>query len=220
MYAVIKTGGKQYRVSPGEEVQVEKMPGEVGDPVTFDRVIMTSDGEQAQVGRPYLDKTEVVGRITRQGRHRKIMVFKFKRRKGYRKTRGHRQDFEYSPTYASVVKFKNGTIGRTGASLEVTCPYFFNIVIHGSKGSILNEKFFTKEFFAGQEGYQSFNCTLINSGEVTHHPFTATIKAFMDDIDHGHDSRIRLDFGIKVHEVAFALIKSAKTGQPVKLPLL
>jgi len=135
-------------------------------------------------------------------------------------TRGHRQDFEYSPTYASVVKFKNGTIGRTGASLEVTCPYFFNIVIHGSKGSILNEKFFTKEFFAGQEGYQSFNCTLINSGEVTHHPFTATIKAFVDDIDHGHDSRIRLDFGIKVHEVAFALIKSAKTGQPVKLPLL
>jgi predicted dehydrogenase len=135
-------------------------------------------------------------------------------------TRGHREDFEYAPTYASVVKFKNGAIGRTGASLEVTSPYFFNIVIHGTKGSILNEKFYTREFFAGQEGYQSFNCTLINSGEVTHHPFSATINAFIEDIDHDRDSRIRLDFGLKVHEVAFALIKSAEIGKPVRLPLL
>ena len=118
------------------------------------------------------------------------------------------------------MKFTNGTIGRTGANLEVTSTYFFNIVIHGTKGSILNEKFYTGEFFAGQEGYQSFNCTLINSGEVTHHPFSATINAFIEDIDRDIDSRIRLDFGLKVHEVAFALIKSAEIGKPVKLPLL
>jgi len=62
--------------------------------------------------------------------------------------------------------------------------------------------------------------TLINSGEVTHHPFSATINAFIEDIDHNRDSRIRLDFGLKVHEVAFALIKSAEIGKPVKLPLL
>jgi predicted dehydrogenase len=118
------------------------------------------------------------------------------------------------------VKFKNGTIGRTGASLEVKSPYFFNIIVHGSKGSVLNEKFFTNEFFAGQEGYQTFNCTLINSGEAEHHPFSTTIDAFINDIDNNIDSRIRLDFGIKVHEVAFAIIKSAATGKPVKLPLL
>lgn len=93
MYAVIKTGGKQYRVSPGEEVLVEKLAGQVGDPVTFEQVILTSDGENARVGKPYLDNTEVVGRITRQGRHRKIVVFTFKRRKGFRRKRGHRQDF-------------------------------------------------------------------------------------------------------------------------------
>lgn len=135
-------------------------------------------------------------------------------------TRGHREDFEYAPTYASVVKFKNGAIGRTGASLEVKSPYFFNIMIHGTKGSILNEKFYTRDFFAGQEGYQTFNCTLINSGEASHHPFSATIDAFIEDIDHDIDSRIRLDFGLKVHEVAFAFIKSAEIGKPVRLPLL
>ena len=93
-------------------------------------------------------------------------------------------------------------------------------MIHGTKGSILNEKFYTKDFFAGQEGYQTFNCTLINSGEASHHPFSATIDAFIEDIDHDIDSRIRLDFGLKVHEVAFALIKSAEIGKPVRLPLL
>jgi predicted dehydrogenase len=135
-------------------------------------------------------------------------------------TRGHRQDFEYAPTYASVVKFKNGAIGRTGASLEVTSPFFFNIVVHGTKGSILNDKFYTKDFFAGQEGYQAFNSSSINLGEAYPNAFLAAIDAFIIDIDQDIDSRIRLDFGIKVHEVALALIKSAETGKPVKLPLL
>ncbi|UCB45379.1 MAG: Gfo/Idh/MocA family oxidoreductase [Spirochaetota bacterium] len=135
-------------------------------------------------------------------------------------TRGHRQDFEYAPTYASVVKFRNGAIGRTGASLEVTSPFFFNIMIHGTKGSILNDKFYTKEFFTGQEGYQTFNCSSIDIGEAYQQAFSAAIDAFIKDIDQDIDSRIRLDFGLKVHEVAFALIKSAEIGRPVKLPLL
>jgi len=93
MYAVIKTGGKQYRVTQGDDVKIEKLEGEVGDSVTFDRVLLTSDGEQVQVGQPYLENSKVVGRIIRQGKNKKIVVFKYKRRKGYRRKQGHRQHF-------------------------------------------------------------------------------------------------------------------------------
>jgi large subunit ribosomal protein L21 len=93
MYAVIKTGGKQYRVASGDEVKFERLQGEVGDSVTFDQVLLTSDGENVRVGRPYLDNSKVIGRITRQGKNRKISVFKYKKRKGYRRKLGHRQYF-------------------------------------------------------------------------------------------------------------------------------
>lgn len=93
MYAVIRTGGKQYRVTPGDEIQFEKLTGAIGDNVTFDQVLLASDGENVRVGEPYLDSTKVTGRITRQDRYRKILVFKYKKRKGYRRTRGHRQAF-------------------------------------------------------------------------------------------------------------------------------
>lgn len=100
MYAVIQTGGKQYRVAPGDEVRVEKLSGNKGDAVAFDHVLLTSDGENVQVGRPFLESSRVMGRILHQGRDRKVLVFKFKRRKGYRKTRGHRQPF-------SLVRIEN-----------------------------------------------------------------------------------------------------------------
>ncbi len=93
MYAVIKAGGKQYRVNPGKEVKVEKLQGEVGDSITFDQVLLTSDGESVKVGKPFLEDTKVTGRITRQGKNRKIVVFKYKRRKGFRTKVGHRQQF-------------------------------------------------------------------------------------------------------------------------------
>ncbi len=93
MYAVIETGGKQYRVDPGKEVKVEKLQGEVGDSIIFDQVLMTSDGEDVKVGKPFLEDTKVSGRITIQGKNKKIVVFKYKRRKGYRKKQGHRQQF-------------------------------------------------------------------------------------------------------------------------------
>ena len=93
MYAVIKTGGKQYQVVPGEQVQFEKLPGEVGKTVTFDQVLLTSDGDNLKVGQPYVQNATVTGRITRQGKSRKVVVFKYKRRKGYRRKQGHRQSF-------------------------------------------------------------------------------------------------------------------------------
>ncbi len=135
-------------------------------------------------------------------------------------TWGHRKEYEYPPTFSASVKFKNGAIGKTGGSFEIECPYVFNIMIHGSKGSILNDKFFTKDIFAGQEGFQDFNCTLINSPEVTHHPFPQVINAFVDDIINDNDSKIRLDYGIKVHEVGLAIDRSIETGEIVKLPIL
>lgn len=93
MYAVIQTGGKQYRVAPGEEVKIEKLPGQIGDEVSFDKVLLTSDGEKVVLGKPYLENAKVVGHITNHRRDKKIVVFKFKRRKGFRKKQGHRQDF-------------------------------------------------------------------------------------------------------------------------------
>ncbi|MCF8084817.1 MAG: 50S ribosomal protein L21 [Deltaproteobacteria bacterium] len=93
MYAVIKTGGKQYRVAQGDEVKVERLAGEVGDAVTFDRVMLASNGETTQIGQPFVENAKVIGRITRQGREKKVLVLKYKRRKGYRKKNGHRQAF-------------------------------------------------------------------------------------------------------------------------------
>jgi large subunit ribosomal protein L21 len=93
MYAVIKTGGKQYRVNPGDEVKFEKLKGDVGDSVTFDQVLLTFDDENVKIGKPFLGNSKVIGRITRQGKDRKIVVFKYKRRKGYRRKLGHRQRF-------------------------------------------------------------------------------------------------------------------------------
>ncbi|MFO7984271.1 MAG: 50S ribosomal protein L21 [Desulfatiglandaceae bacterium] len=93
MYAVIKTGGKQYRVAQGDELKVERLTGEVGDVVTFNQVMLASNGEATQIGQPFVENAEVVGRITRQDREKKILVFKYKRRKGYRRKKGHRQAF-------------------------------------------------------------------------------------------------------------------------------
>lgn len=93
MYAVINTGGKQYRVTPGEQVKVEMLKGEAGDTITFEQVLFTSDGEKILLGQPYLENSKVVGQIVRQGKGKKVVVLKYKRRKTYRRKRGHRQPF-------------------------------------------------------------------------------------------------------------------------------
>jgi large subunit ribosomal protein L21 len=93
MFAIIQTGGKQYRVAPGDLVRVEKLSGNIGDPITFDKVLLTSDGDNVILGTPYLEDSSVTGYIARHGKDRKIIVFKYKRRKGYRRKQGHRQEF-------------------------------------------------------------------------------------------------------------------------------
>ena len=93
MYAIIETGGKQYRVEEGKAVRVEKLPGEKGEEIVFDRVLLYSDGTETKIGRPYLDGCLVKGKVTVQGRGRKIVVFKYKAKKNYRRKQGHRQPF-------------------------------------------------------------------------------------------------------------------------------
>jgi len=91
MYAVVATGGKQYRVEEGSVVRIEKIPGEVGDSVMFDDVLMLADGDEVTIGKPKLENAQVSAKILEQGKAKKIIVFKYKRRKRYRKKQGHRQ---------------------------------------------------------------------------------------------------------------------------------
>ena len=90
-YAVIKTGGKQYRVSPGDLVTIEKLDGEPGAELTFTEVLAATQGGALKVGTPTLAGARVVAKVVRQGRGKKILVFKKKRRKNYRRRQGHRQ---------------------------------------------------------------------------------------------------------------------------------
>ena len=93
MYAIVNTGGKQYKIQQGDILRVEKIPGEVGSSVSFDKVLMFSDGENVSIGRPVLDNVSVKGHIIEQGKAKKIIVFKYKRRKRYRRKQGHRQQY-------------------------------------------------------------------------------------------------------------------------------
>jgi large subunit ribosomal protein L21 len=93
MYAVIAAGGKQYRVETGEILRVEKLKGEISGEVAFDRVLLLGNGEDVRIGQPVVEGASVKGHIVEQGKNKKILVFKFKRRKRYRRKQGHRQLF-------------------------------------------------------------------------------------------------------------------------------
>ncbi len=92
MYAVIQTGGKQYKVAKGDKLRVEKLLGNIGDTVTFDTVLLLG-GEAIKLGQPTVAGAKVEAKITAQDRDKKIIVFKFRRRKNYRRKNGHRQPF-------------------------------------------------------------------------------------------------------------------------------
>lgn len=93
MYAVIETGGKQYRVSPGDIIRVEKLAAESGQNVEFDRVLMVGEGEQVKVGNPLLSGAKVTAVVKGHGRGEKIWIFKLRRRKNSRRNAGHRQHY-------------------------------------------------------------------------------------------------------------------------------
>jgi large subunit ribosomal protein L21 len=93
MYAVIKTGGKQYKVEQGQKLRVEKIDAESGASVELDKVLMIADGDNVTIGTPYVDGGKVTATITEHGRGKKIRIIKFRRRKHHKKTQGHRQAY-------------------------------------------------------------------------------------------------------------------------------
>lgn len=93
MYAVITSGGQQFRVAEGQTLKIEKLDAEVGATVDFDKVLMLVNGDDVKVGKPYLNGCKVAASVVSQGRHKKIYILKFKRRKHHQKQMGHRQYF-------------------------------------------------------------------------------------------------------------------------------
>ena len=93
MYAIVNTGGKQYKIKEGDVLRIEKIAGDIGNDVNFDQVLMVSDGENITVGTPTVENVGVKAHIVDQGKAKKIIVFKYKRRKRYRRKQGHRQQY-------------------------------------------------------------------------------------------------------------------------------
>ena len=93
MNAVIKTGGKQYRVAPGLKLKIEQIPAEIGQEIKLDQVLSVGEGEQLQIGAPLVDGAVVTATVLAQGRHDKVKIFKMRRRKHYQKRQGHRQNY-------------------------------------------------------------------------------------------------------------------------------
>ncbi len=93
MYAVIKTGGKQYRVAAGEKLKIEQIPAEVGAEITLNQVLMVGEGESVKIGAPLVPGATVQAKVIAQGRHDKVKIFKMRRRKHYQKHQGHRQNY-------------------------------------------------------------------------------------------------------------------------------
>ena len=93
MYAVIKTGGKQYRVAAGEKLKIEQIPADVGAEISLDQILMVGEGESVKIGTPLLSGASVKATVLAQGRHKKVSIFKMRRRKHYQKHQGHRQNY-------------------------------------------------------------------------------------------------------------------------------
>lgn len=92
MYAIIETGGKQVKVEEGQSIFIEKLAGEAGDAVTFDKVLFVS-GDDVKVGAPYVEGASVTAKVEKQGRQKKVMIYKFKAKKNYHRKQGHRQPY-------------------------------------------------------------------------------------------------------------------------------
>jgi large subunit ribosomal protein L21 len=93
MYAVVKTGGKQYRVSAGEKLRIEQIGAEVGQEIVLDEVLLVADGDALRMGTPLVAGARVTAKVIKQGRGDKVHIFKMRRRKHYRKSQGHRQNY-------------------------------------------------------------------------------------------------------------------------------
>ena len=101
MYAVVKTGGKQYKVAVGEKLKVEQIPAELDSQIELTEVLMIADGESVKVGAPFIEGAKVTAKVVAHGRGEKVRIFKMRRRKHYQKRQGHRQNFTQSKSWQS-----------------------------------------------------------------------------------------------------------------------
>ena len=116
MYAIVETGGKQYQVEEGRYVDIEKLEGDVDSKVTFDNIVMIVNGKKSKVGQPYVSGASVEGKILKQDKAKKIIVFKQRPKKGYRKKQGHRQGF----TRVMINKIRTTAAKKSAETAETT----------------------------------------------------------------------------------------------------
>ena len=134
-------------------------------------------------------------------------------------TTASRRDFEYPPSYLAALRFESGAIGKTSCSFETRSPYLLNLLLHGTNGSVFNEKFFLKSLFPGQTGWQRFETVMPDSPAVSHHPFQQLIDDFIDAVDSDRQTRNNIEEMVRTHELCLAIDRSMDSGERVKLPL-
>jgi predicted dehydrogenase len=132
---------------------------------------------------------------------------------------GDNPDWGYDPTTVLICKFADGTVGKTASILDCSMPYQFNVDVVGTRGAIRGNRVWSEELFPGQTDWAVIPSILPDSGDVTHHPFSGQIEAFAAAILDGAPCLPDLNDAVKTHEILFAADRSARTGQPVKLPL-
>ena len=137
-------------------------------------------------------------------------------------TRGNGPEFkryEYEPTSVTLIKFKDGRVGKVASCIECIQPYVFNINLVGTHGTIKNNQFYSRKKMPGQTGWSTVPTILPDSGDVTHHPFTHMAAHFLDCIQNNKESHCNIADAYKSHELCFAADLSGQSGKPVKLPL-
>jgi predicted dehydrogenase len=127
--------------------------------------------------------------------------------------------YEYEPNSVTLMKFDDGTIGKTACSVECVMPYEFNIKLLGDEGTIRNNQVWSKRKFPGQTGWATVPTVMPDSGDVSHHPFVGEINHLVDCVINNIESHVNVADAVKTHEICFATILSAQQGHPVKLPL-
>lgn len=127
--------------------------------------------------------------------------------------------YEYPPTSVTILKFKNGSVGKCTVSIDCLQPYYFHTHLVGSKGSLLDNKFHSSDLRTGKEAWSMLSFKPLDSGDVSDHPYQTQFEAFFDATERGQDMPLtNLELAAKTHEVIFAADRSAELGRPVKLP--
>ena len=134
-------------------------------------------------------------------------------------TTAHRRDFEYAPSYLAALRFENDAVGKSSCSFETRSPYLLNLLMHGTRGSVFNEKFFLKDLFPGQTAWQRFETVMPDSPAVSHHPFQQLIDDFIGAVNTDRQTRNNIEEMCRSHELCVAIDRSMESGEKVTLPL-